>query len=143
MNPFTKLLNLNKNLGELSFPDLASKTHYTTSNSDTTSHLDKEKGDQIVVARPELDASSLQTGSLSTVIFVLDRDLGAGKTPEKEKEQYDRLLDKSVHIFKAIKDLTESGCNAYSGLTLSKYSVTPETSVFGGWIGWSIELTFE
>ena len=143
MNPFVKLQNLNNILSQLSFPDLDCKTHFTTANADATSRLDKETGDQIVLARPELETSTLTSGVISTVIFVLSRDLGAGKTPEKECAQYERLLEKAIDIYKRIQDLATSGCSHLGGLALTRYSVTPEISILGGWIGWSIELFFE
>lgn len=143
MNPFAKLQNLNKVLSQLSFRDLDCKTHFTTANADATSRLDKETGDQIVLARPELETSTLTSGVISTVVFVLSRDLGAGKTPEKECDQYDRLLEKAMKIYSRVLDLTTSGCSHLGGLELARYSVTPETSILGGWIGWSIELIFE
>ena len=34
-------------------------------------------------------------------------------------------------------------CTLVSGLSLSSVQITPEASIFGGWSGWSIELSFE
>lgn len=142
MTPFDKLKKLNDLLAQITPPD-ETKMHFTTANADTTSRLDKQTGDQLVVARPELDTHSLTSGSISTVFFLLSRDLGASKTPNKEDDQYERLLNKAHEVFKLIQTMTEVGCHLLSGLEISRYSVTPETSIFGGWIGWSIEITFE
>ena len=143
MNPFTKLQNLNKFLKTLAIHGLNCSTHFTTANADTTSRLDKELGDQLVLARPEMDGSDPTDSTISTVFFVLARDLGAGKTPIKEDEQYERLLSKAATVFYHIKNATEDGCHLLAGLEISRYSVTPETSIFGSWVGWSVEIVFE
>ena len=143
MTPFTKLQNLNKFLKNLNIPDLNCNTHFTTANADTTSRLDKESGDQLVLARPEMDGADPTDATMSTVFFVLSRDLGTGKTPAKEDEQYERLLSKATTVFYQIKNATEDGCHLLAGLEISRYSVTPETLIFGSWVGWSVEIVFE
>ena len=143
MNPFTKLQNLNKFLRSFAIYELNCKTHFTTANADTTSRLDKEMGDQLVLARPEMDGTDPTDATISTVFFVLSRDLGAGKTPVKEEEQYERLLSKAQTVFYHIKNATEGGCGLLAGLKMSRYSVTPELSIFGSWVGWSVEIVFE
>ena len=143
MNPFTKLQNLNRFLKDLKIPEINCKTHLTTANADATSRLDKATGDQLVLARPEMDGADPTDATISTVFFVLSRDLGTGKTPAKEDEQYERLLEKAKTVFYHIKNATESGCHLLAGLEMSRYSVTPETSIFGGWVGWSVEIVFE
>lgn len=144
MTPFVKLQRLNDELQKLEFDTaIATKTIFTTANADTTARLDKQVGDVLVLARPELDATSLRTGSISTVFFVLDRDLGAKKTPENEDAQYSRLLEKANSAFSMIQTMTVSSCNLLTGLQIARYSVTPETSIFGGWVGWSVEIVFE
>ena len=112
MNPFTKLQNLNKFLKTLAIHDLNCSTHFTTANADTTSRLDKELGDQLVLARPEMDGADPTDSTISTVFYHL-------------------------------KNATEDGCHLLAGLEISRYSVTPETSIFGSWVGWSVEIVFE
>lgn len=143
MNPFTKLQNLNKFLKDLKIPEIDCKTHFTTANADATSRLDKESGDQLVLARPEMEGRTPTEAAISTVFFVLSRDLGAGKTPAKEDQQYERLLEKAQTVFYNIKNATEGRCSQMAGLEMARYSVTPETSIFGSWVGWSVEIIFE
>lgn len=119
----------------------------TTAQSDATSKLAHLSGVQVVVARPEVhqrgDSDTFRE-ELGTVIFVLEKGLGLDKTEESENEQYSRLLEIADLILAYIAEETSSqNCRLVTGLALASVDVVPETSVFGGWSGYSIELSFE
>lgn len=107
-------------------------------------------GDQVLVAVPEARGYGPDTDSfsetLSTAFFVLANILGSAWTPALADETYLRLLEVSQAILdKLVEDLTggETGmpCPLLAGLSLTDVNIVPEYSVFGGWSGWSIEIT--
>lgn len=119
----------------------------TTAQADATSKLAHLSGVQVVVARPEVhqrgDSDTFRE-ELGTVIFVLEKGLGLDKTEESENEQYSRLLEIADLILAYIAEETSSqNCRLVTGLALASVDVVPEASVFGGWSGYSIELSFE
>ena len=78
------------------------------------------------------------------MIFVLEKGLGLDKTEESENEQYSRLLEIADLILAYIAEETSSqNCRLVTGLSLASVDVVPESSVLGGWSGYSIELAFE
>lgn len=148
MRTLGKLRNLNGYLRDLRLPwrqDV--QFSYVTSQADATSRIDKASGFQALVARPDctvniIDGSPRQ--SLDTVIFVLEKDLGNGKTDSREAMQYDKaeeILDEILG--KLLGDLESDTCNALAGLTLESVVISPEVFIFGGWNGYSMRLTFE
>ena len=119
----------------------------TTAQADATSKLGHRSGVQVLIARPEEN----QTGNsdyhrdyIGTAIFVLEKGLGLDKTMDLENVQYRKLLLIADAILGKIADDTSGNdCNLVSGLSLSSVQITPEASLFGGWSGWSVELSFE
>lgn len=143
MNPTVKKLRkLSDFLETLKIGSIVAK--FTTNGADATEQLNSAAGFQIVTSRPELQHSN-GGDSLGAVIFVLDKGLGNGKTANKENRQYGDLLELVSDVLAAIEHSTDSPtCTAsLLGLELTSYDITPELSIFGGWIGWSIELNFE
>ena len=119
----------------------------TTAQSDATSKLAHLSGVQVLVARPEAhqrgDSDTFRE-ELGTVIFVLEKGLGLDRTEVSENGQYSRLLEIADLILGVIAEETSSqNCRLVTGLSLSSADVVPESSVFGGWSGYSIELAFE
>lgn len=118
----------------------------TTAQADATSKLSRLSGPQIIAARSECKQSGDADGYssiLSTVVFVLDKGLGTGKTEERENEQYLKLAGLADAALARIADDATSGlCNLLSGLELDSVDITPESSIFGGWCGYSIEISF-
>lgn len=115
-----------------------------------TSQLTKVSGDQVLTAMPEAQDYGRDTDSfsesVSTAIFVLAKINGPARTPELADATYIRLLDIAQAILdKLDEDLTggESGCVCplLAGFALTDLNVVPEYSLFGGWSGWSIEIT--
>ena len=107
-------------------------------------------GDQLLIALPEAREYGQNTDSfsenLSTAFFVLAKIVGPAWTQELADATYLRLLDISQAILdKLDADLTggDTGmpCPLLAGLTLTDLNIVPEYSVFGGWSGWSIEIT--
>ncbi len=143
MNPTVKkLLKLSDFLETLKLGGIVAK--FTTNAADATEKLNSAAGFQIVTSRPELQHSS-GGDSLGAVIFVLDKGLGNGRTAEKENRQYRDLLELVSDVISAVELSTDNpNCStSLLGLELVSYDITPELSVFGGWVGWSIELNFE
>lgn len=112
---------------------------------DATSRLASAYGMQVLLARPEMkesldDLLTPKTTVISTVIFVLEKDLGAGRTDETVTAQYDRTLAVADTILSNMCDDLEA-CEL--GLRLTDFNVVPEVSLFGGWNGYSISLSFK
>lgn len=107
-------------------------------------------GDQLLIALPEArdwgQNTDAFTESVSTAFFVLAKINGPGRTPTLADTTYRRLLTISQAILdKLDEDLTggDTGapCPLLAGLALTDVNIVPEYSVFGGWSGWSIEIT--
>lgn len=68
----------------------------------------------------------------------------SGSTPERERKQYGELLDIASQIVERVAaDSTSGTCGLLSGMSLASVEIVPEASIFGGWLGYSVELTFE
>ncbi len=116
-----------------------------------TSQLARAAGDQVLAALPQsreygTDSDSF-SGSLSTAFFVLAKINGPARTAALADETYLRLLDVSQSILDRLTSDLAGGdvgapCPLLAGLTLTDVEIIPEYSVFGGWSGWSIEVTF-
>lgn len=141
------LRNLNTYLKNFRMPGLDCGFLYVTSQADATTALDKLSGDQVLLARPELrlygDSDSYEE-TIDTAVFVLAKDLGAGRTQEKENNQFDRLAELTDAVLSKIdKSVTEGDCPLLAGFVLTDLAVVPETQIFGSWQGYSISLTFK
>lgn len=123
------------------------KPMMTTAQADATSKLAHQSGVQVLFARPECDQqgnSDYHMDTVATAIFVLEKILGPGSAPDLENSQYSRLLLIADAILGKIADDTSgNNCDLVAGLSLSSVTVVPEASLFGGWSGYSLELTFE
>lgn len=141
------LQNLNTYLKNFRMPVLDCGFLYVTSQADATTALDKLSGDQVLLARPELrqygDSDSYEE-TIDTAVFVLAKDLGAGRTQEKENNQFDRLAELTDAVLSKIdKSVTEGDCPLLAGFVLTDLAVVPETQIFGSWQGYSISITFK
>ena len=72
-----------------------------------------------------------------TVDFIDDM----GKTVSWEIDQIDQKIKDFVDSQLKISEAASSAIT--SGMDLSSVNTVPEYSIFGGWSGYSIELTFE
>lgn len=139
------LRRVNKYLIGFRCPDCDLIPVIVTAQGDATSRLAKLAGDQILAARPETHQEGDSDGhgdEISLAFFVLAKDLGPAYTPELENETYERLADISSSVLtKFTEDTTR--CSLLAGLSLASVDVVPESSLFGGWIGYSIDITLK
>ena len=147
MKRFQKLIKLTEYIGGFSLPARGITPLMTTAQSDATSKLAHLSGIQVLAARPECRQqgdSDSYSSVISTAFFVVSKALGAANTPERESRQYGELLDIAAEIVERItEDATSGNCGLLSGLSLSAVEIVPEASIFGGWLGYSLELTFD
>ncbi|MFA6592088.1 MAG: hypothetical protein WCR48_00820 [Bacteroidales bacterium] len=149
MNRLQKLINLNTYLNSfrIAGSDDELAPIITTAQADATSKLAYLDGQRLIAAHPECNQSGnddVFSSVVSTAFFVLEKSLAQAKTDDLEQEQYDRLLRIASDIIdKVAADITASGCNTLSGLSLNSVKVVPEASLFGGWLGWSVEMDFD
>lgn len=115
------------------------------SQADATGRLSRLSGDQILIARPELHQSGdsdRHRDSISLAFFVLSKDLGPASSPEAEDELFGRLETIASDVLtKLAYDTT--ACGLLAGLSLTSADVVPENTVFGGWVGYSLDITLE
>ena len=115
-----------------------------TSQGDAVTKLAFAKGDQILIARPEMAAdgdADAMTGHITFALFVLSKLNDPASTAEKEEAAFDRLENLADKILdRIVADITEGGCPLLCGLDLRSVDIVPESSLFGGWSGYSIEI---
>lgn len=141
------LHNLNTFLQSFTVADLDCGFHYVTDQGDATTTLDKLSGDQVLLARPESrqygDSDGYQE-TIDTAVFVLAKDLGAGRTQEKEDAQFDRLEEIADVVLSKIDNAVTSGdCPLLAGFVISDVVIVPEKQIFGSWQGYSLAITFK
>ena len=149
MKRLSKLINLNNYLRGLRLPeDSGAGIVHVVDQENATAALSKAAGDQLLIAVPEVtergrDSDSFSS-TLSAAFFTLAKVNGPAKTQESAEAAYRRLLELAQSLLSKIEsDLTSGGCRLISGLSLTEVQVIPQYSIFGGWSGWSVELTFE
>ena len=77
-------------------------------------------------------------------MFAIAKINGPARTPELARATYARLLTLAqAAVAKLSDDMTAGGCRMLAGISLTGLNVVPEYSIFGGWSGYSIELTLE
>lgn len=146
MRRLYKLQKLTEFLKTLTIEGTEAKLYpiLTTAQSDATSKLAHLDGQQFLIARPECNDngdSDQHSEIVSTAFFLLEKNLGQLATPEKEQSQYDRLLDVAMSLIEIIDAaMTDSRCGLLSGLSTESVNIMPEASLFGGWLGYSIEI---
>lgn len=115
-----------------------------------SSQLAKAAGDQVLAAVPEARDYGRDTDgfseSVSTAFFVLAKINGPARTVKLADETYLRLLEVSQAILDKLEEDLSVGqtgmpCPLLAGLSLTDVNIIPEYSVFGGWSGWSLEIT--
>lgn len=146
MKKLTSLENLYSYLESLKL-DNGVIPFLTTDNTDATGCLATASGTQVLFARPEAALTCKGDGfsyTINTLIFVLEKGLGTANTKTKENAQYRKLRNIAEDILAILeRDTSNNACTLLKGLVLSKIEVVPVTSVFGGWLGYSIEIEFE
>lgn len=143
-----KLKNLNAYLKDFSLENRPDVTfNYVTGQEDAAPRLQTTTGIQVLVVRPQArmalrDTDSPRRTQMDAAFFILEKDLGAGKTPQLECEQYDRALEVADEILSQVREDSED-CDAFSNLSLTDIEVRPEVKAFGSWNGYSLALTIE
>lgn len=147
MKRFQRLIDLTDYIEGFTLADPKLRPVVTTAQSDATSKLQHLSGVQVLAARPEARMqgdSDTFTAVLSTAFFVLAKGLGAAATPERERAQYAELLGIASSIVERVcEDATSGSCGLLSGLSVASVEIVPEASVFGGWLGYSVEISFD
>lgn len=113
-----------------------------TAQGDATSRLAMLAGDQILIARAETHQkgdSDIHNDEISLAFFVLTPELGPAYTPELENETYERLAGLASDVMTRFTDDT-TRCSQLAGLSLASVDIVPESSLFGGWMGCSIDI---
>lgn len=145
MNAIEKLSKVNRYLRDFTVDGISAVV--VTRQNDAVTKLSRKAGDQIVAARPELSATGNVDNldpSITLAFFALAKIDGPGMTEQIENETYDRLAGICNSILsKFTEDISGSSCPALCGLDLSSVDVVPEAGIFGGWCGYSIEITLE
>lgn len=147
MKRLSRLISLNSYLRSMKLPDGTDVVH-VVDQENATAALAKAAGDHLLVAVPEISEHGRDSDSfsstLSAAFFVLARVNGTGRTQISADAAYDRLLVLAQELLSTIEgDLTSGGCTLVAGLVLTDVQVTPIYSIFGGWSGWAVEMTFE
>lgn len=147
MKRFQKLANLTEYLNTFIVPGTGERAVVTTAQADATSKLAQLSGCQVLAARPECHQRGDSDGyssEISTAFFIIGKRLEPANTPERENRQFADLLKIAGDIVDKITgDISSGSCNLLSGLSLSNVDIVPESSIFGGWTGYSVELMFE
>lgn len=147
MKRFQRLISLTEYIEGFSLPELGIRPIVTTAQADATSKLQHLSGVQVLAARPECRQqgdSDSYSSVISTAFFVVSKGLGPAATPERERRQFSELLDIASRIVERVSgDSTSGACGLLSGMSLAAVEIVPEASIFGGWLGYSVELSFE
>lgn len=145
MNAIEKLIKVNRYLRDFTVEGI--KAVVVTRQNDAVTKLARTSGDQIVAARPELSASGDTdnlSGSITLAFFALAKIDGPGLTERLEEDTYERLAGICDSILsKFTDDISGSACPALCGMDIVSIDVVPEAGVFGGWSGYSIEISLE
>lgn len=145
MKRLERLHRANEYLRGFSLPGYEVVPVRVVSQADATSRLARLSGDQVLIARPELHQdgnSDRHRDSISLAFFVLAKDLGPASSPEAEDELFGRLEKIASDVLTKLADDTTS-CGLLAGLSLTSADVVPENTIFGGWTGYSIDVTLE
>lgn len=145
MSAIKRLIRVNNYLRD--FAAAGRKAVIVTRQNDAVTKLARKSGDQIVVARPEMsssgDVDSLDS-NITLAFFALAKIDGPALTEQLEEETYSRLAELCGCILsKFMDDITGGECPALCGFDLSSVDIVPESGIFGGWCGYSIEIVLE
>lgn len=149
MKRLSRLRQLTEYLRALKLPESCNAgTALVVDQDNATAALSRASGDMLLIALPEISETGQDSDSfrstLSAAFFALARVNGPARTQESADGAYDRLLDLVQLLLSRMEgDLSGSGCPLLAGLSLTDVQVVPQYSLFGGWSGWSVEMTFK
>ncbi len=115
-------------------------------SNQASTRLHGQTGTQVLIARPETHQSGNSDGyseDITFAIFVIEPMMTSGRTDDLEEVQSDRLLALASEILTRIETDTTTAPSLILGMSLSQITVDPETEIFGGWSGWSIEVSID
>lgn len=146
MKRLQKLIKATDYFNGFTLPDVSCSVVVDQDNA--ISALANASGDQLLISLPEESESGRTTddysGRVSAAMFVIAKLNGPARTPQLARDTYSRLLGiAQAAIGKLSDDITGGSCRLLAGFVLSGIDVVPEYSIFGGWSGYSIELTFD
>lgn len=153
MRRLQKLINVSRYLETFSVPGYDEiKPARVVDGDNATSLLSKAGGQQLLVALPEGRAAGRNndtfTENVSLAFFALAKINGPSRTQALADQAYGELLllcQAAVEKLSSdlIGDKTDKGCPLLAGLNITDVAAIPVYSTFGGWSGWSVELTLE
>ncbi|MBQ8422567.1 MAG: hypothetical protein IJX11_09960 [Bacteroidales bacterium] len=145
MNVIQRLSKVNKYIRQFSVDGI--RPVVVTRSGDAVTKLARLAGDQLLVARPELSVDGdvdCMRPRVTLAFFAIAKIDGPSLTEEVENNTYDRLevlIDKILAQF--AEDITGAECPLLRGMDLVAVDVVPESGIFGGWSGYSIEISLE
>lgn len=153
MKRLQKLINVSNYLETFSIPGFQDIKPIRVVDGDNASgYLSKAAGRQLLIALPEGRSYGQDTDtfreSVGLAFFALAKINGPSRTQEIADRTYRELLAVSQAVLDRISgDLIgapgSGTCPLLAGLNITEVSMVPIFSAFGGWSGWSIELTLE
>lgn len=84
--------------------------------------------------------TDVYSGTASVVIFVLEKTLAQQRTDAAEADQFSGILETVDELCSCIENDISNG--VLCGFDVANTQINPEYSVFGGWLGYSIEVDF-
>ena len=120
------------------------KHYLVAEEKQTVNKVKDESGPLLVCVIPSADRAGTRSASRdnnTTFFFALIKP-GTDDDPDTELDNFEltQNLIESVESF--LLDKQESGCNSFFNLTPSSMSKDPVYNTFGGFIGWSLAITF-
>ena len=148
MKRLSRLIKVNDYLRTFTVPDHRGLIPIrVVDQGDATSRLSNATGEQVVIALPECTqrgGTDSYVDNIALAFFVLAKITGPARTQELADATFARLLDIANAIVERFCDDMSAGhCPLLNGLSLGSLNVMPEYSLFGGWSGWSVEITHE
>ena len=153
MKRLQKLINVSNYLETFSVPGYQGiKPIRVVDGENASGHLAKAAGQQLLVALPEVRSFGQNTDtfteSVGLAFFALAKINGPSRTQEVADRTYRELLGVcQAALGRIAEDLIgapgSGACPLLAGLNITEAAVAPIYSAFGGWSGWSVELTLE
>lgn len=148
MKRLEKLERTLRYLGDFTLPNLNNAPIQAVNGDDATGRLSKANGLQFIISIPECYETGEDTDTyrdqIVLMFFSLARVNNSARTPQAEAAAYATTLARLRDALdKLSRDTTGGQCSDMSGLSVTEATVTAEYSIFGGWSGWSMEVTLE
>jgi len=118
--------------------------HLVAQDNQAVKKLKDEKGIILVAVIPSADGYGTATanGDNHTSFFFVVTKPGNDNTPADELAAYEQTQLIVEQVKTKILERQEDGCSVFFRLVPSSFSIDPEFNIFGGFLGWSLSLTF-